>query len=78
MFFNEVAGLFRTPFLLNTSGDCFCTCVLLQKSSSEMFDRSEAVTSGVDTSGGRCYVKKVFLEISQNSQETPAPDPLFQ
>ena len=25
----------------------------------------------------RCSVKKGFLEILQNSQETPAPEPLF-
>ena len=25
----------------------------------------------------RCSVKKVFLEISQNSQETPVPESLF-
>ena len=25
----------------------------------------------------RCSVKKVFLEISQNSQETPVPEPVF-
>ena len=26
----------------------------------------------------RCSVKKVLLEISQNSQETPVPDSLFK
>ena len=25
----------------------------------------------------RCSIKKVFLEISQNSQKTPVPEPLF-
>ena len=25
----------------------------------------------------RCFVKKIFLKISQNSQETPVAEPLF-
>ena len=25
----------------------------------------------------RCSIKKVFLEISQNSQDTPVPEPRF-
>ena len=31
----------------------------------------------IDAVVQRCSVKKVFIEISQNSQETPVPESLF-
>ena len=48
----------------------FVTYVILDLSKDKILWIKEAVAE-------TCSVKKVFLEISQNSQETPVPESLF-